>query len=197
MDQCLARPSLEKLSPIVVRKNEAATGHCRVWKTLEHSVLSELSPSNSSLWVQETLWKKSNKDINSEGMEDIKATRPSRHNSTDTRIHSQRLRQHTQGLHRSKPDGALALPGERRPARILTTSSILSAGQLLAKARLYTSNGYKGIEIKCQNKQAPCLARLPTQNRLYGIFGDSLSRLIMLCLGFFWGGAYSSFACIL
>ena len=48
----------------------------------------------------------------SEGMEDTKATRPSRYNRADTHMNSQKLWQHEQGLHGSKPDGASVLRGE-------------------------------------------------------------------------------------
>ena len=47
-----------------------------------------------------------------EVMDYTKETGPSRHNRTDTHVHTQRLWQHTQGLNRFKQDKAPALREE-------------------------------------------------------------------------------------
>jgi hypothetical protein len=46
-------------------------------------------------------------------MGDIKETRPSRHNRADAPTNSQRLWQHTQGLHKPKTDGVPSEMGKQ------------------------------------------------------------------------------------
>lgn len=163
---------------------------------MEHSVLNDVSPSNSSLWFRELYGRRAIKTGKVRGGgRHIKATRPSGHN-VPTHTCKQRLRQHAQGLHRSKPGGAPALRGEWRPAHILTRKlyAICKTTACRRKAlylqwRLFGYTRVPRYRNQMAERQAPCLARLPTQNRLYGIFGDSSCCLIMLCLGcFFLGG---------
>lgn len=78
---------------------------------MEHSDLSEKSPSNPSPQVSgNPLEKEAKKGTRARGME--KKTRSSRHSGTAAHMNSQSLKNQAQGLHRSEHDGVLELKGK-------------------------------------------------------------------------------------
>ena len=93
------------------------------------------------LQAQGILRKRSGKIVRSSGDENTKEFVPSRHKRTDAHMNSQRLREHTQGLHRSKPDGVLVLIGEQTLAPISVPEAI-SKCQPLATQKFYPIESY-------------------------------------------------------
>lgn len=83
---------------------------CKEWETQQLSVLNGISPSNpfpQGSWM--TVEEEAENTIRAMDVEDTKDTKPSRHNSIEAHLNSQKLWQRAQDLHSPKSDGVLAL----------------------------------------------------------------------------------------
>lgn len=78
---------------------------------MEHSDLSEKSPSNPSPQVSRNPLKEEAKKVQEPEMMGKKA-RSSRHNGAAAHMNSQNLKHQAQGVHSSEPDGVLELKGK-------------------------------------------------------------------------------------